>query len=72
MERFTLPDHLTEADVQKVKEAALKMMVTAFKNYKNGEWNKYVNGGRKTPVFKGTLENQRDHWDDFMKFKDSN
>ena len=32
MEHFTLPDHFTEADVQKVKEAALRMMVTAFKN----------------------------------------
>ena len=71
MEHFTLPDHFTEADVQEVKEAALRMMATAFKNYKNREWNKYVKGGRKTPVFKGTLENQRDHWDDFVKFKDS-
>ena len=32
VEHFTLPDHFTEADVQKVKEAALRMMVTAFKN----------------------------------------
>ena len=71
MEHFTLPDHCTEADVQKVKDAALRKMAVAFKNHKNREWDKYVKGGRKTPVFKGTLENQRAHWDDFVKFKDS-
>ncbi len=54
MEHFTLPDHFTKADVQKVKDR---------------EWDKYVKGGRKTPVFEGTLENQRAHWDDFVKFK---
>ena len=46
-------------------------MAVAFKNHKNREWDKYVKGGRKTPVFKGTLENQRAHCDDFVKFKDS-
>jgi len=71
MEHFTLPDHFTEADVQKVKDAALRKMAVAFKNHKNREWDKYVKGGRKTPVFEGTLENQRAHWDDFVKFKDS-
>ena len=71
MEHFTLPDHFTEADVWKVKNAAFRKMAVAFKNYKNREWDKYVKGGRKTPVFEGTLENQSAHWDDFVKFKDS-
>ena len=71
MEHFTLPDHFTNADVEKVKDAALRKMAVAFKNHKNREWDKYVKGGRKTPVFEGTLENQRAHWDDFVKFKDS-
>ena len=57
--------------MQKVKDAALRKMAVAFKNHKNREWDKYVKGGRKTPVFEGTLENQRAHWDDFVKFKDS-
>ena len=71
MEHFTLPDHFIEADVQKVKDAALRKMAVAFNNHKNREWAKYVKGGRKTPVFEGTLENQSAHWDDFVKFKDS-
>ena len=71
MEHFTLPDHFTEAVVQKVKDAALRKMAVAFKNHKNREWDKYVKGGRKTPVFEGTLENQSAHWDDFVKFKES-
>ena len=71
MEHFTLPDQFTEADVQKVKDAALRKMAVAFKNHKNREWDKYVKGGRKTLVFEGTLENQSAHWDDFVKFKDS-
>ena len=71
MEHFTLPDHFTNADVEKVKDAALRKMAVAFKNHKIREWSKYVNGGRKTPIFEGTLENQSAHWDDFVKFKDS-
>ena len=71
MEHFTLPDHFTNADVEKVKDAALRKMAVAFKNHKNREWDKYVKGGRKTPVFEGTLEKQSAHWDDFVKFKDS-
>ena len=71
MEHFTLPDHFTEVDVQKVKDAALRKMAVAFKNHKNREWDKYVKGGRKTPVFEGTLGNQHAHWDDFVKLKDS-
>ena len=71
MEHFTLPDHFTDADVEKVKDAALRKMEVAFKNHKNREWDKYVKGGRKTPVFEGTLEKQSAHWDDFVKFKES-
>ena len=71
MEHFTLPDHFTEADGQKVKDAALRKMAVAFNNHKNREWAKYVKGGRKTPVFEGILEKQSAHWDDFVKFKDS-
>src|SRR3954466_16022104 len=71
MEHFTLPDHFTEADVQKVKDAAFRKMAVAFKNHKRTTWEKYVKHGRKTPVFEGILENQSAHWDDFMKFKDS-
>src|SRR3954464_7599676 len=47
------------------------MMAISFKNYKNRECKKYAKGGRKTSVFKGRLENQSAHWDDFVKFKDS-
>src|SRR4051812_17657645 len=71
MEHFTLPDHFTEADVQKVKDAAFRNMGVAFKNHKRTTWEKYVKDGRKTPVFEGILENQSAHWDDFVKFKDS-
>ena len=56
MEHFTLPDHFTDADVEKVKDAALRQMAVAFKNHKMSEWAKYVKGGRKTPVFEGTLD----------------
>jgi hypothetical protein len=58
MEHFTLPDHFTDADVEKVKNAALRKMAVAFNNHKNRVWDKYVKGGRKTPVFEGTLEKQ--------------
>ena len=71
MEHFTLPDHFTDADVEKVKDAALRKMAIAFNNHKNRVWDKYIKDGRKTLVFEGTLENQSAHWDDFMKFKES-
>ena len=35
MEHFTLPDHFTDADVEKVKDAALRKMAVAFNNHKN-------------------------------------
>ena len=42
MEHFTLPDHFTEANVQKVKDAALRKMAVAFSNHKNRVWDQYV------------------------------
>ena len=69
MEHFTLPDHFTDADVQKVKDAALKKMAIAFNTHKKTIWAKYVEGGKKTREFKATLEKQREHWPAFVKFK---
>src|SRR3989337_3856223 len=71
MSHFTLPDHFTDADVEKVNNAALRKMAIAFNNHKKSIWNKYVEGGKKTPEFKGTVEKQRDHRDAFVKFKES-
>ena len=61
MEHFTLPDHFTAADVEKVKDAAIRKMAIAFNNHKKTVWKDYVKAGKKTPEFKGTLENQREH-----------
>ena len=71
MSHFTLSDRLTDADLEKVKNSALKKMAIAFNNHKKNIWAAYVNAGKKTPEFKGTLEKARDHWDAFMKFKES-
>ena len=71
MEHFTLPNHFTDADVQKVKDAALRKMAIAFNTHKKNIWAKYVEGGKKTPEFKGTLEKQREHCPAFVKFKES-
>ena len=54
MEHFTLPDHFTDADVEKVKDAALRKMAVAFKNHKNREWAKYVKE-------EGRLQYSREH-----------
>ena len=59
MEHFTLPDHFTDADVQKVKDTALRKMAIAFNTHKKTIWTKYVEGGKKTPEFKGTLQKQK-------------
>ena len=64
MEHFTLPEHFTEADVEKVKAAALKKMAIAFNTHKKAVWANYLANERKTPEFTGTLEKQREHWDD--------
>ena len=71
MEHFTLPDYFTDADVEKVKAAALKKMAIAFNTHKKTVWANYLVAERKTPEFKGTLEKQREHWPAFMKFKES-
>ena len=42
MEHFTLPDHFTDEDVQKVKDAALRKMTIAFNTHKKTVWAKYV------------------------------
>ena len=44
MSHFTLPDHFTDADLQKVMDAALRKMAFAFNNHKKTIWNKYVEG----------------------------
>ena len=71
MSHSTLPGHFTAEDVEKVKNAALRKMAIAFNNHKKNIWAAYVNAGKKTLEFKGTLEKARDHWDAFMKFKES-
>ena len=68
---FTLPVHLTDADLEKVKKSALKKMAIAFNNHKKKIWAKCEKDGKQTPEFKGTLEKARDHWDAFVKFKES-
>ena len=45
-------------------------MAIAFNTHKKTIWAKYVEGGKKTREFKGTLEKQREHWADFVKFKE--
>ena len=59
MEHFTLPDHFTDADLQKVKDAALRKMAIAFNKNKKTIWAKYVEGGKKTPVLGNTGEAKR-------------
>ena len=49
MSHFTLPDHLTDADLEKVKNGALKKMAIAFNNHKKTIWAAYVNAGKQTP-----------------------
>ena len=71
MEHFTLPDHFTDADVEKVKDAALRKMAIAFNTHKKTVWANYLAAERKSPEFKGTLEKQREHWPAFVKFKES-
>ena len=44
-------------------------MAIAFNNHKKTVWKDYLKVGKKTPEFKGTLE-KREHWDDFVKFKE--
>jgi hypothetical protein len=71
MSHFTLPDHLTDTDREKVKKSALKKMAIAFNNHKKRIWAKYVAEGKQTPAFKGTLEKARAYWEAFVQFKES-
>ena len=52
-QKNALPDHITNVDVQKVKEAALRKMTIAFNTHKKTVWANYVAAERKTPEFKG-------------------
>jgi len=70
MSHFTLPDHLTDADLANVRKSALKKMAIAFNNHKKNIWAVYVRAGKRTPEFNGTLEKAKDHCDDFVKFKE--
>ena len=45
---FTLPDHFTAENVEKVKNAALRKMAIAFHTHKKTVWENYVKGGKKT------------------------
>jgi len=71
MEHFTLPDNLTDADLKKVRNYALKKMAIAFNTFKKNAWTKYVKSKKKTPEFTGALVKAKDHWDAFVKFKES-
>ena len=71
MSHFTLPEHLTDAEWEKVKKSALKKMVTQFYNHKKRIWKCYEDAGKQTPKFTGALEKAKDHWDLFVEFKES-
>ena len=71
MSHFTLPEHLTDAEREKVKKSALQKMATQFRNHKKRLWAWYVEAGKQTPEFTGALEKAKDHWDEFVEFKES-
>ena len=71
MSHFTLPKHLTDAEWEKVKKSALQKMATQFRNHKKRLWAWYVEAGKQTPEFTGALEKAKDHWDEFVEFKES-
>ena len=48
MSHFTLQDHFTDADVQKVKDATLRETEVAFNSHKKSIWAKYVEGGKRS------------------------
>ena len=55
MEHFTLPDAFTDADVQKIKDTALRKMAIAFStNKKKNE--------PSTSMEERRLQNSREHW----------
>ena len=71
MSHFTLPEGLTEAEREKVKQATLKKMATQFQTWKKKLWAKYIKAEKKTPEFTGALVKVKDHWDLFVQHKES-
>ena len=51
---FTLPDHFTAEDVEKVNNTALRKMAVAFNNHKKTIWG--------TSKEERRLQNSREHW----------
>ena len=70
MSHFTLPEHFSDAQWEKVKKCALKKMATQFCNWKKRLHQDYVLKN-KTPTFTGAHEELKDHWDVFVKYKKS-
>ena len=71
MSHLTLPESLTERELEKFKQAALKKMATQFQTWKKKLWSSYVKKGKKTPEFNGSLVKVKDHWDLFVQHKES-
>jgi hypothetical protein len=46
-------------------------MATQFNNHKKILYNTYLKADRNAPEFTGQNENLRDHWDLFVKYKES-
>ena len=74
MAHFTLPvlDDREKAEKMrnKVKHWALKKMAEQFNKWKNKLYREYLDD-KQPPEFSGTLESQRNHWDAFLEYKDS-
>jgi hypothetical protein len=72
---FTLPffkdEKLSEYMKKKAREWSLKKMAAQFNNHKKRLYNVYLKADRKAPEFIGQNENMRDHWDLFVKYKES-
>jgi hypothetical protein len=61
---------LTEALKLKVKKWALKKTSQQFNNHEKKLYNNYIKN--KTPSeFTGPLEKQRDYWEAFLQYKES-
>ena len=71
---FTLPvledKKKTDDMTAKVKHFALKKMAEQFNKWKNRLYNAYQKD-KIVPLFEGTLELQREHWDAFLEYKES-
>ena len=60
----------TAAIKKKVEQFALKKMAEMFNKYKNRLWKHFETTG-EVPVFQGTLEKQKNYWNGFVKYKES-